>query len=168
MAIYKDYGTPPTTNTTNRTAGTEDNRDQKGNGTMVGDGQTGQFARGRALSPLSTRDLESPIEWAISASESLYLGDLTEALAVAVKDGEDELRLQITSEDGTTDVIEADFNGTTLTINGAATGSVYEIATSASGATNIAFSVTSDVLKIVAGASISTDTVMVIRRVVWS
>ncbi len=168
MAIYKDYGTPPTTNVTGRVAGQMPERTQKGNGTLVGDGSTGQFRAGRALSPLSTRDLESPIEWAISADETLALGDLTEALAVAVKDGESELRLRFTSEDGTTDVLEADFNGTTLTINGAATGSVLEVAASPTGGSNIAVSVTADVLSIVAGAAVTADTVLVIRRVVHS
>lgn len=162
---YKDYGSPPITNTTGRIAGTEANINEKGNGTTL----TGaQFARGIASAPLCIRDKEGPIEWVIEPSGVLLLAGLEEALAVAVKDGETELRLRFSSRDNTTDIIEADFSGSTLTINGSATGSIYEIAATPTLTSNISFTVTSDVLVITAGSAVTAATDIIIQRVTWS
>jgi hypothetical protein len=169
MAIYKDYGTPPSTNSTNRTAGLIG---AEGQDVILGGGNVGQFQGGSGgvsapLEAASIRDKEAPMTFTIASGATMYLGSLAGALAVAVKDGETELRLQITSTDGTTDVIEVDWNGTDVTINGSATGSVLEVADTATLASNIAVSDDTDGnLRLVAGASAGAS--LIVRRVTWS
>jgi hypothetical protein len=167
MGYYKDYGDPPITNTTGRIAGTEANINEKGNGTLIAGAQ---FARGIASAPLCIREKEGPIEWVIEPSGVLTIGGLEEALAVAVKDGETELRLRFSDRTDAADVIEADFSGGALSINGSATGSIYEIDADStpSSTAKIAFAAVADVLTITAGSGVTAATDIIIQRVTWS
>lgn len=168
MAIYKDYGTPPTTNQTSYLAGAVGPVTQRGNVTVL-NGTEGQYRGGDALPALAITNKETPTKWEIQPSDSLGLGDMDIALAVAVTDGEDELRLLIESNDQSTDLIELDWDGATLSLNGSVTGTVFEAASSPTGATNIAFSADADGNLIVnAGASVPADTLVVVRRIEWS
>jgi len=159
MAIYKDYGSPAEYSSSDSVAGALGGINQRGNVTVTR--SDAQFRGAEAPLARALRTKDTPTVWQIADGATLVVGDLD---TVTGDLDESSKRFKITSLDGTTDVMELDWDGTDLTLNGSVTGSVLELAAAASGAGNIAFSADADGnLSIIAGASAGAD--LILRRI---
>lgn len=119
MAIYKDYGTPPSNNSTDRVVGLN-GHSQRGNGGFIGDGKTSQFDFGRfkTIPVIAARYGETPVEYNVSANVALPVGYLPDARQKAIADGEINLILKITltrPSDESPDVLTVVYNGSAIT-----------------------------------------------------
>ena len=105
MAIYKDYGSPPSNNTTNRVAG-KDAISTYGQGTLLEGGARGQYAHGRgeANPAICNRNNETPLEFKLDTAAVIKLGDLdVVADHVANDPAISAVRIYIKAELGETD-----------------------------------------------------------------
>ncbi len=156
MAIYKDYGTPAEYSSSGKTAGAIGGINQRGNVTVTR--SDSQFRGAEAPLARALRSKGVPTVWQIADADELIVGNLN---TVTGDRDESSKRFKITSEDETSDVMELDWDGTSLSLNGSIDGSVLELAATPTGAGNIAFSADADGnLSIIAGASAAADLIM--------
>jgi len=105
MAIYKDYGSPPSYNTTGRVAG-KDAISTYGQGTLLEGGAKGQYAHGRgeANPAICNRNNEAPLEFKLDTAAAIKLGDLDVVADHVAKDPAiSAVRIYIKAELGETD-----------------------------------------------------------------
>lgn len=125
MAIYKDYGSPPSYNTTQHVAGTSGN--QRGNYTIIGEQGKSQYRGGKeALPALAVRQAESVTEFTTTGNSVLNLGDL-DVVEQWVSNRQGLSTVFVLTEKATAETLTVVWTGSGLQSAESATNTVFKL-----------------------------------------